>query len=105
MHSYVQQLMQLEQMIKKMTFESFGLERYCPSSESTDYNFRLMAYTPQKDETKGLSAHTDKSMFTILHQNQVDGLEVQTKNGEWFGVSPSPNSFVVLIGDFFMVST
>lgn len=101
-HSYVHQLLPLEQMIKKMTFESFGVEKYCPSSESTDCLLRFNAYTPSENETNGLNAHTNKSMFTILQQNNIHGLEVQTKNGEWLTATPSPDSFMVISGDAFL---
>lgn len=60
---------------------------------------------PQTSETKlGLNSHTDKNIVTILYQNQVDGLEVQTKNGEWINVKPSPDSFIAMIGDSLYVS-
>ncbi|KAM3308124.1 hypothetical protein P3S67_009868 [Capsicum chacoense] len=55
---------------------------------------------PQSSETKlGLSAHTDKSIVTILCQNQVKGLQVLTKDGQWINVDATPNTFTVIIGD------
>ncbi|CAI0422550.1 unnamed protein product [Linum tenue] len=64
-------------------------------------SFRVMKYKgPQTPDTKiGLYAHTDKNIVTILYQNQVEGLEVQTKDGGWIKFQPSPNSFIVMIGD------
>ncbi|KAF2301323.1 hypothetical protein GH714_022734 [Hevea brasiliensis] len=63
--------------------------------------FRVMKYKgPQTTDTQlGLHPHTDKNIVTILYQNQVDGLEVKTKDGEWINVKLSPDSFVVMIGD------
>ncbi|KAB1204505.1 putative inactive 2-oxoglutarate-dependent dioxygenase AOP2 [Morella rubra] len=38
-------------------------------------------------------------MVTILYQNEVEGLEVKTQDGEWINFIPSPDSFAVMIGD------
>ncbi|KAJ6947253.1 2-oxoglutarate-dependent dioxygenase AOP1.2 [Populus alba x Populus x berolinensis] len=58
------------------------------------------------EPTYTLKSHTDKNLITILYQNQVDGLEVQTKHGEWIGVELSQDhSFVVLIGESFRAWT
>lgn len=74
--------------------------------DSTNYLIRVMKYEgPQSHETKlGLTSHTDKNIVTILYQNEINGLEVLTKDGHWFTAQPSPNSFVVMIGDAFYVS-
>ena len=56
---------------------------------------------PQTSDTKlGLSTHSDKNVVTILYQNQVEGLEVMTKDGKWISYKPSSSgSFVAMIGD------
>lgn len=87
--------------------ESLGLEKYLEEHlHSTNYLLRVMKYKgPQTSETKlGLNAHTDKNIVTILYQNQVEGLEVQAKDGKWISFKPSPESFVVMIGDSLYVS-
>ena len=94
-------------MIRKMVLESLGVEKYLDEHmESTNYLLRVMKYKGlQTTETKlGLNAHTDKNIVTILYQNQVDGLEVQTRDGEWVEMKLSPDSFVVMIGDSLHVS-
>lgn len=93
-------------MVKRMVFESFGVEKnYDSLIESTKYLFRVMKYKgTQMEETKvGAPSHTDKSFLTILHQNQINGLEVQTRNGEWISVKPSASSFIIMNGDAFLV--
>lgn len=53
----------------------------------------------------GFVSHTDKSFMTVVHQNQIAGLEIKAKDGQWFGVDQlSPSSFVVMAGDAIMVS-
>ncbi|KAM0332419.1 hypothetical protein ACHAQA_002699 [Verticillium albo-atrum] len=60
--------------------------------------------TAAKDTTidVGIGAHTDLQCFTFLWQDNVGGLEVLTKEGQWLKVPPVPDTFVVNIGDFLM---
>jgi isopenicillin N synthase-like dioxygenase len=44
-------------------------------------------------------AHQDAGGFTMLQQDDVGGLEIKSKTGEWLIVPPVENSFVVNIGD------
>lgn len=90
-----------------MILESLGLEKYLDKHlNSTNYLLRVMKYKgPKTSDTKlGLNAHTDKNIVTILYQNEVEGLEIQTRDGDWIGFKPSPESFVVMIGDSLYVS-
>ena len=67
---------------------------------------RVMKYRapPEGEYMRGLHPHTDKLMSTILCDDQVDGLEVETKDGHrWLNLSISPTSFVFLVGDPLMV--
>lgn len=57
----------------------------------------------QKPElTLGTGPHCDPTSLTILHQDNVGGLEVFVDN-EWRSITPNSNAFVVNIGDTFMV--
>ncbi|RDY09752.1 putative 2-oxoglutarate-dependent dioxygenase AOP1.2, partial [Mucuna pruriens] len=100
---FTEQVTKLDEMIRKMTLESLGVEKYLDEHmNSTNYLARLIKYEgPQTHEPKvGIPEHTDKNILTTLCQNQIDGLEVQTKSGEWIKCKPSsPNSFVVVTGD------
>lgn len=104
-HRFSDQLSELDVMVRRMIMESFGIEKYIDEHlNSTNYLLRMMKYTTPLDadveETQlGLSAHTDKNIITILHQYQVDGLEVKTKDGKWIKVKPSQDSFLVMVGD------
>ncbi|XP_062016831.1 probable 2-oxoglutarate-dependent dioxygenase AOP1 [Rosa rugosa] len=99
-HSFSEKLSELDQIIRRMILESLGLEKYLEEHiGSTNYLLQVMKYKgPQTSETKPYT-HTDKNIVTILHQNQVEGLEVQTKDGKWINVKPSPESFIAMIGD------
>ncbi|CAI0396494.1 unnamed protein product, partial [Linum tenue] len=102
MQSYFEQLSELDKIVRKMIVESFDLEKYMDEHiSSTNYLLRFMKYdSPNTPDAKlGLSPHTDNNTVTILHQNQVEGLEVQTKDGRWINIQPSPTSFIVIIGE------
>ncbi|XP_057452851.1 probable 2-oxoglutarate-dependent dioxygenase AOP1 [Lotus japonicus] len=99
-NSFSEHVSELDQIIRKMVLESLGVERYL-DEHLTNYLLRVMKYTaPQTTDTrKCLTSHTDKNIVTILYQNQVEGLEVLTKDGEWLSYKPSPESFFVVIGE------
>ncbi|XP_059637311.1 probable 2-oxoglutarate-dependent dioxygenase AOP1 [Cornus florida] len=101
--SFSKQLSELDQMIRRMVLESFGVEKYCDEHiDSSRYGLRVMKYeAPENMESKiMLIPHTDKNLLTMLHhQNHVDGLEVQSKDGKWINVKPSRDSFIVMPGD------
>ncbi|XP_062011609.1 probable 2-oxoglutarate-dependent dioxygenase AOP1.2 [Rosa rugosa] len=54
---------------------------------------------PSGEYMQGLHAHADKVLSTIICDDQVSGLEFQTKDGQWIKFSLSPNSFVFIVGD------
>ncbi|KAK9269103.1 hypothetical protein L1049_000872 [Liquidambar formosana] len=105
MYSYTTFVADMEKMVNRMVFESMGVEKYYNSHvESTEYVLRFLKYEAPGTNEKtllGVGSHTDKSFLTILHQNQVNGLEVQTKHGEWIQLTPAASSFIVMVGDLF----
>ncbi|KAF8011703.1 hypothetical protein BT93_J2089 [Corymbia citriodora subsp. variegata] len=103
--AFSKKVSELEQMVKTMVFESYEVKKYYGSHvASSTYLLRFMKYrAPDMNETsRGCDIHTDKSFMTILHQNQVQGLEVKTKDGDWIAFEPSPSSFLVMAGDAFL---
>ena len=62
----------------------------------------LLHYPPQppQDDAFGNRPHLDETAFTIVLQEDVSGLEVMSKSGQWVYVPPVAGSFVVNIGDY-----
>ncbi|KAF5787051.1 putative oxoglutarate/iron-dependent dioxygenase, isopenicillin N synthase [Helianthus annuus] len=101
-HTYVKKLCELNVMTKKMVFEILNLELYLNEHiELANYVVKLMKYrVPEPNESNlGLQAHADAGVMTILHQNDVEGLEILTKDNEWLKVKLSPNLFIVMAGE------
>lgn len=102
-HSFSKILAELEEKVLRMLFESYGVEKHYDSYvESTAYLLRYMKYeVPKSDENNVVfPCHTDKTFMTVLYQlNQVSGLEVQARNGEWISVEFPPSSFIVMAGE------
>jgi len=46
-----------------------------------------------------MGAHTDYGILTVLYADRVPGLEIVGPDGEWHGVVPPDNAFLVNLGD------
>ena len=64
---------------------------------------RLLHYPPisknSPSDLYGSAPHTDFGCLTILAQDEIGGLQVQTREGEWIDVPKLEGSFVVNVGD------
>jgi isopenicillin N synthase-like dioxygenase len=62
---------------------------------------RLLHYPPQSGEEGlfGSAPHTDYGFITLLAQDDVGGLEVRNKAGDWVAAPPIPDTFVMNVGD------
>ncbi|GAB4861860.1 hypothetical protein Ancab_037116 [Ancistrocladus abbreviatus] len=67
---------------------------------------RLNYYPPcqKPDLTLGTGPHCDPTSITILHEDQVGGLQVFV-DGKWHSITPHTQAFVVNVGDTFMALT
>lgn len=79
---------------------TFFMENCLPS---TCY-LRMNRYPPCpiSPDVFGLMPHTDSDFLTILHQDEVGGLQL-VKDGEWIAVKPNPDALIIDIGDLFQV--
>lgn len=64
---------------------------------------RLLHYPPQHgqivEDIIGTGAHTDYGNLTILAQDDVGGLQVMNRDGDWVEGTPIHGTFVINIGD------
>lgn len=85
--------------ILELVSEGLGLGRGYLGGEMSENPLMLVNHyppCPNPSLTLGLSQHCDPSLITILFQ-EVNGLQV-LKDGQWIGVHPIDNAFVVNIG-------
>ena len=63
----------------------------------------LQYYPPPPDGAEedqfGVAPHTDFGVLTVLRQDEIGGLEIQRRTGEWAAMPPIPGTLVVNIGD------
>ncbi|KAL1195295.1 putative 2-oxoglutarate-dependent dioxygenase AOP1.2 [Cardamine amara subsp. amara] len=105
-NKYAEFVAKLDQIVTRMVFESYNIEKYYdPYIESTTYLLRVLKNRApnNKNPNLGFITHTDKSFTTILHQNQVNGLEMETREGERININlSSPSLFMIVAGDALM---
>ena len=74
-----------------------------PAFERPTTWLRLLHYPPMPpaspDDLYGSAPHTDFGCLTILAQDGVGGLQVQTPAGHWIDAPVIPGAFVVNVGD------
>ncbi|KAF3610795.1 hypothetical protein DY000_02045431 [Brassica cretica] len=105
-NAYAKMQAELEQLVIRMLFESYNLERYTEKHiRGSRYLLRLLKYRrlPNGEPNRKFISHTDKSFISILHQNHITGLMLKSeKEDVWYPFTPSPTKFAVMAGDAIM---
>ncbi|XP_043722172.1 gibberellin 20 oxidase 1-D-like [Telopea speciosissima] len=103
---YCEAMKELSLVIMELLGISLGIidrlhyKRFFQDSSSI---MRCNYYPPCQEpgRTLGTGPHCDPTSLTILHQDEVGGLEVYAHN-KWKSVRPRNDAFVINIGDTFM---
>ncbi|KAF8409512.1 hypothetical protein HHK36_005588 [Tetracentron sinense] len=94
----------LAQRIAEILAENLGLKStfFAENCLAGTCYLRMNRYPqcPISSEVFGLMPHTDSDFLTILHQDQVGGLQL-VKDGRWITVKPNPKALIINIGDLF----
>ena len=105
LEKYTSQMTRLGEKLIRLALMSVGIEDLgiLNSFETPTIWLRLLHYPPiPKSSPKdlyGSAPHTDFGCLTILTQDGIGGLQVQTKNGDWIDIPKVEGSFVVNVGD------
>lgn len=110
---YFQAVLGLGRVLQRAFALSLGLEEtaFDEKSQWPDLGMAVNYYPPLSQEeaneakTDGetkvsIGSHTDFQLFTILGQDQVGGLQVLSRSGQWLNAKPIPGTFVVNFGDY-----
>lgn len=98
LHTEVMRAIAIGMGLDSTFFDSF--------TDAGDNNLRLLHYPPvlksvfknNPDQVRA-GAHSDYGSITLLFQDNVGGLEVQSPQGTWVRATPIPGSIVVNAGD------
>ncbi|XP_074325515.1 protein DMR6-LIKE OXYGENASE 2-like [Apium graveolens] len=101
--------------VEKLSFKIMGLialslglsaNRFDEFFKDSTSFIRLNYYPPCPipDLALGVGRHKDAGALTVLYQDDVGGLEVKRKtDGEWIRVKPTPNAYIINVGDIIQV--
>ena len=78
---------------------------YDPEFSNCNGYLRINGYTPpdmnDDEEVELLEKHTDVSYVTIVFPNDIRGLQMRSKGGDWIDVRPSEDDVLLVnIGDY-----
>lgn len=107
LEEYGSKMAELSKKIMQIMLKTLG-EGFDKKYYESDFNnchgyLRINNYSPPKtvesQQVEGLGQHTDMSCITIVYQDEIGGLQVRSKGGKWFDISPRDGILVVNIGD------
>ncbi|XXG87121.1 hypothetical protein AAC387_Pa11g1886 [Persea americana] len=102
---YCDAMKELSLVIMELLAISLGVERlhFKKFFHDSSSIMRCNYYPPCQEPTLtlGTGPHCDPTSLTILHQDEVGGLQVFSNN-KWYSIRPRPDAFVINIGDTFM---
>ncbi|KAK7358805.1 hypothetical protein VNO77_00744 [Canavalia gladiata] len=108
---YCEAVKEVSMVLLELLAISLGVDRshFQKYFEDGEAVMRCNAYPPcnGSDLTLGVGPHCDPTSITILHQDQISGLEVFVDN-KWLAVPPrpeAPDTFIINIGDTFKALT
>ncbi len=102
---YHDALSELGEKLMRVAALSVGADPFeiLPAFERPTTWLRLLHYPPAPplapEDLFGSAPHRDFGCLTILAQDDVGGLQVQTPAGQWVDAPAIPGSFVVNVGD------
>ncbi|KAK3137925.1 hypothetical protein QOZ80_5AG0362230 [Eleusine coracana subsp. coracana] len=101
-HGAAKSIFELEVAVRRMVMEALGVVKHHePLNASSWHLFRMSEYQAPNaaEKTVRYGSHQDTNMLSVVCQHEVEGLEMQTRDGEWVLVKPSPTSLVVMVGN------
>lgn len=106
LEEYGSRMTQLSKIILERVIKCLGDDfetKFISDFKNCRGYLRLNNYSPpdciENQEVEGLGMHTDMSCITIVCQDDIGGLQVRSKEGQWMDINPRENTLLVNIGD------
>lgn len=102
---YVTAMSGLGRAMMRLALAAIGVQdtRILSAFDAATIWLRLLHYPPQSPQAPsdlyGSAPHTDFGCLTFLAQDDVGGLQVMTRSGDWIDAPPLPGALVVNVGD------
>ncbi|CAL5207802.1 unnamed protein product [Lathyrus oleraceus] len=108
MEEYAREVEKLSYKLLELISLSLGLpgDKFHDCFKNQLSLMRLNRYPPCPfpDLALGIGPHKDPSALTVLAQDEIGGLQVQTKSlGDWIPVKPIPGALIINLGDIVQV--
>ena len=103
--AYVDAMSDLARLLMQLALKALAIEDQSILSafDTPTTWLRLLHYPPQPpqapDDLYGSAPHKDFGCLTLLAQDDVGGLQVQTPSGDWVDAQPMEQALVVNVGD------
>lgn len=103
--AYATAMTELGRKLMALAWDAIGIadHSFLKAFEEPTIWLRLLHYPPQSPlapkDLYGSAPHKDFGCLTLLAQDDVGGLQVQTPEGQWVDVPPLEGAFVANVGD------
>ncbi|KAJ9189997.1 hypothetical protein P3X46_001234 [Hevea brasiliensis] len=109
LEEYTLKMRMLTELVSKAMAKSLNLEENCFLDQFGEQavlqaRFNYYSRCQRPDLVLGLKAHADGSGYTIILQNDVEGLQVQ-KDKNWITVPPISDALLILMADQMEIMT
>lgn len=103
MEEYTEKMKEATNIISRAIAESLDLEETCFLNQFGEQallqaRFNYYSCCSRPDLVLGLKPHADGTGYTVILQDDVEGLQVH-QDGKWFTVPTISHALLVLMGD------
>lgn len=81
------------------------VHQFSPAASDAYAMLRLLHYPPTQENSLGVGPHVDSGWLILLLQDDVGGLQVQTRQGVWIDVPPIADTLVVNLGEMLQLAS
>ncbi|KAG2579434.1 probable 2-oxoglutarate-dependent dioxygenase AOP1.2 isoform X2 [Panicum virgatum] len=110
--TFATNMLGIQKRVGAMILEGLGVGQGSVVShlDSLNYSVRVSRYGASEAAAatgygKLMASHRDCTVLSVVVQHDVEGLELQAKDGSWLAVAPEPDTVAVIAGELLAVVT